>query len=140
MRSISCCLLLLLLGHDATAAGLALREAWIREAPPTADLLAGYAELANTGETPVRVTGARSAEFGAVELHEMRMDGGVMRMRALDAIEVPAGASVRLAPGGNHLMLTRPARALRAGDRVRIEFEVEGAAAVGADFEVRRPQ
>jgi len=63
-----------------------------------------------------------------------------MRMRALEAIEVPAGASVRLAPGGNHLMLMRPARALRAGDLVRIEFEVEGAAAVGADFEVRQPQ
>ena len=86
------------------------------------------------------MTGARSAEFGAVELHEMRMDGGMMRMRALEAIEVPAGASVRLAPGGNHLMLMRPARALRAGDRVRIEFEVEGAAAVGADFEVRQPR
>ena len=139
MRSTLCCLLLLL-GHDAAAAGLALREAWIREAPPTAAMLAGYAELANTGATPLRVTGARSADFGAVELHEMRMDGGMMRMRALEAIEVPAGASVRLAPGGNHLMLMRPARALRAGDLVRIEFEVEGAAAVGADFEVRQPQ
>jgi copper(I)-binding protein len=139
MRS-TLCGLLLLLGHGTAAAGLELREAWIREAPPTAAMLAGYAELANTGTAPLRVTAARSADFGAVELHEMRMDGGVMRMRALDAIEVPAGASVRLAPGGNHLMLMRPARALRAGDRVRIEFEVEGAAAVGADFVVRQPQ
>lgn len=138
MRS-TLCWLLLLVGHAAGAAGLELREAWIREAPPGARMLAGYAELANTGTAPLRVTGARSADFGAVELHEMRMDGGVMRMRALAAIEVPAGGSVRLAPGGNHLMLMRPTRALRAGDRVEIVFELEGASAVAAEFVVRRP-
>jgi hypothetical protein len=134
------CGMLLLFGPGATAAGLEVREAWIREAPPSATVLAGYAELSNPGPAPLRVTGARSADFGAVEIHEMRMDDGVMRMRALDAIELAPGASVRLAPGGNHLMLMRPARALRAGDRVAIVFEVEGATAVGVDFTVRQPR
>jgi copper(I)-binding protein len=139
MRAILC-VLSMLLAPCAGAAGLELRDAWIRAAPPSAQTLAGYVELANTGSAPLRVTAVGSPDFGAVELHEMRMDDGVMRMRALDAVEVPAGASVRLAPGGNHLMLMRPTRALRAGDRVAIEFEVEGAATLSADFTVREPQ
>jgi copper(I)-binding protein len=134
------CLVLMMLAPCATADGLELRDPWIRAAPPSAQALAGYVELANTGSMPMRVTAASSPDFGAVELHEMRMDGGVMRMRALDVIELPAGGSVRLAPGGNHLMLMRPARGLRGGDRVAIVFEVEGAAPVSADFIVREPR
>lgn len=134
------CLVLILLAPGAAAGGLELRDPWIRAAPPSAQAMAGYVELANTGSAPIRVTAASSPDFGAVELHEMRMDDGVMRMRALDAIELPAGVSVRLAPGGDHLMLMRPVRALRAGDRVEIVFEVEGGAAASADFSVREPQ
>lgn len=140
MRTLLLALLLLLPAARASAGGLEVRDAWIREAPPTAAVLAGYAELANGGDAPLRVVGASSADFRAVELHEMRMVEGVMRMRALESLEVPAHGSVRLEPGGNHLMLLDPARPLAAGARVGIRFEVEGGAPVLVEFEVRRPQ
>lgn len=140
MRAPLLALLLLLPAARASAGGLEVRDAWIREAPPTAAVLAGYAELANGGDAPLRVVGASSAGFRAVELHEIRMDQGVMRMRALESVVVPARGSVRLAPGGDHLMLLDPARPLAAGDRVGIRFEVEGAAPVLVEFEVRRPR
>lgn len=140
MRAPLLALLLLLPAARAHAGGLEVRDAWIREAPPTAAVLAGYAELANGGDAPLRVVGASSGDFRAVELHEMRMDQGVMRMRALPSVEVPAHGSVRFEPGGDHLMLLDPARPLAAGDRVGIRFEVEGAAPVLVEFEVRRPR
>lgn len=140
MRAPLLALLLLLTAARASAVGLEVRDAWIREAPPTAAVLAGYAELANGGDAPLRVVGASSAGFRAVELHEMRMDQGVMRMRALESVVVPAHGSVRLAPGGDHLMLLDPVRPLAAGARVAVSFEVEGGAPVVVEFEVRRPQ
>ncbi len=140
MRAPLLALLLLLPAARASAGGLEVRDAWIREAPPTAAVLAGYAELANGSDAPLRVVGAASGDFRAVELHEMRVDQGVMRMRALESIVVPAHGSVRLEPGGDHLMLLDPARPLAAGARVGIRFEVEGGAPVLVEFEVRRPR
>lgn len=140
MRAPLLALMLLLSAGRASAGGLEVRDAWIREAPPTAAVLAGYAELANGGDAPLRVVGASSAGFRAVELHEMRMDEGVMRMRALESVVVPAHGSVRLAPGGDHLMLLDPVRPLAAGARVGVSFEVEGGAPVVVEFEVRRPR
>lgn len=128
---------LLATATGAQAAGLAIDDPWIRAAPPGADVLAGYATLRNGADADITITGARSADFARVELHEMTMDGGMMRMRPLSGIAIPARRSVALAPGGTHLMLVEPKRALKLGDVVDLELLDASGAAHAARFEVR---
>lgn len=91
---------------------------WIREAPPAAPVRAGYLSLHNAGDADVTVLGARSESFGAIEIHEMVAgDDDTMRMRPVPQLVLPAGEKVVLEPGGLHLMLFRPARALARGER-----------------------
>ena len=130
-------LLTLLLAPTLACAGdLVVRDAWIRTGPPGAPL-AGYATFENTGGQPVSIVGATSAAFDRVELHEMRMADGLMRMRKLDVVEVPAGAAVPFSPGGNHLMLHGARSPLEPGETVAIEFVDAAGTRTTASFEVR---
>jgi copper(I)-binding protein len=58
-------------------------------------------------------------------MHEMRMEGNIMKMRALDKLELPAGKTVKFTPGAYHLMLLELKRPLRAGDVVPLTLEIE---------------
>ena len=128
---------LLLVAGTVQAAGLVFEDPWIRAAPPGADVLAGYATLRNDGDAALTITGGRSPDFERVELHEMTMAGGVMKMRALGGIALAAHGDVRLAPGGTHLMLVEPKRALKIGDVVEVELVDASGAAHAARFVVR---
>ncbi len=117
----------------------AFENAWIREAPPGAEVMAGYVTIHVRAGTSTALTSAGSTDFARVELHEMTMTDGVMRMRPLERVELPAGKTVALAPGGLHLMLFEPKRPLRAGDRVTLEFVLEDRTRHSVEFEVRKP-
>jgi copper(I)-binding protein len=133
-------LLPLLFASGLAGAGeLRVRDAWIRTGPPGAPL-AGYATFDNPGPGTLRVVAAESPAFERVELHEMRMAEGLMRMRKLDGLDVPAGASVAFAPGGDHLMLHGAKQPLAAGDAVEIEFVDAVGVRTRARFEVRAPR
>ena len=121
----------------AHACQLEAGDPWIRAAPPTAGVMAGYVSLSNPGTDAVAVTAASSPAFGAIELHEMAMDGDVMRMRPVQRIEVPAGGEVKLAPGGLHLMLFRPVAPLAVGDSATLSLTLDCGASVDVDFPVR---
>ncbi len=101
---------------------VAVMNAWIREAHPNASTNAGYMTLINTGSSSVSITGGRSADFDAVEFHEMGMQDGMMQMRALREVDIDAQSQVSFVPGGMHLMLKNPRVELRAGDRSDIEI------------------
>lgn len=108
----------------AFAGDLRGHDGWIREAPPVARVRAGYLVLENTGAVDLVVTGARSAAFGAIEIHTMvEGEGGAMRMRRVPELVVPAGGRVELQPGGLHLMLFRAQRPLAAGETVTVELD-----------------
>jgi periplasmic copper chaperone A len=110
-----------LLSVSAAAAEIFGREGWIREAPPVAPVRAGYAVLVNDGDREVVITSARSGHFGAVEIHTMTEGAdGVMRMRRLPELRIPAGGELRLQPGGLHFMLFRPREALASGDEAAL--------------------
>lgn len=113
-------------------------QAWIRAAPPTASALAGYARVRDTCGRAVAITGARSAAFGRVMLHATAMADGMSTMREAGSLRVPARGELRFAPGGNHIMLMQPRRALAPGQRVRIELLLADGRAVAADFTVQR--
>ena len=130
-------LLALGLAANATAAGhLVIEHAWIRTAPPGAMMLAGYATLRNAGDAPLTVTGADSADFAEVSLHQSVEENGVERMRALSPIEIAAGTSVGFAPGGRHFMLMRPKRELKQGDSVQIHISTSAGDGANAEFVV----
>lgn len=113
-----------------------LEQPWIRMLP--GDLpLAGYFELVNASNAPAVLVGAESPEFGGVMMHRSVSEGGTARMEHVDAVEVPAGGSVRFAPGGYHLMLMKRRSALAVGDRVPITLRFADGSHLSADFEVR---
>ncbi len=124
-------------GQAGAAGKLMVVHAWIRTAPPGAMMLAGYAVLRNVGDAPVTVTGAESADFGSVSLHQSVEENGVERMRPLGKLEIAPGASVDFTPGGRHFMLMQPKRDLKPGDSVKIHISTEAGGGVTADFPVR---
>lgn len=124
-------------GQAIAAGKLVVERGWIRAAPPGAMMLAGYASLRNAGAAPLAVTGADSADFGAVSLHQSIEENGVERMRPLGRIDIAPGASVEFAPGGRHFMLMRPRRALNIGDMVKIHIATESGDGETAEFCVR---
>jgi len=129
---------LLLAMGDAHAAGrLVVEHAWIRTAPPSALMLAGYATLRNDGDAPLTVNGADSTDFADVQLHMTVLEDGVERMRPTGKIEIAPGKSVEFAPGAKHFMLVRPKRELRAGEKVKIHISTMGGDGANADFVVR---
>ena len=92
--------------HDYKLGALEIGQPWARATPPTAPTGGGYLSVKNTGTTPDRLMSASSPAAGAVQVHEMKMDGNVMRMRELDGpLEIKPGETVTLAPGGMHLMM-----------------------------------
>lgn len=131
--------LLAALSSGVAFAGDALRieSPWLRSAPPGAMMRAAYAELRNTGDAPLRIVEARSEAFADVELHRTVEVDGVSRMRAAGVVEIAPGDSLRLQPGGLHLMLMRPRQVLDADAAVRIELLLDDGRSVSADFPQR---
>jgi hypothetical protein len=78
-----------------------------------------------TAKEWVRLVGAASPVAGVVEIHEMAMQGNVMRMRAVEGIDLAAGKPLELKPGGYHVMLMDLKRALKPGERIPVELRFE---------------
>lgn len=97
---------------------VAIMNAWIREAHPEAAMNAGYMTLINVGSEDVTLVGLESPAFEEVEIHEMAMVDGLMKMRDLTEMVVPSGGQARLEPGGTHLMLKGPQQHLTEGQTV----------------------
>lgn len=127
--------LLLLAACRPAPATLEAHEGWLR-AGPAEGPLAGYVRLHNGTRADLRCDGAESADFGAIEIHRSMVHDGMSHMMRDQVVEIPAGGRAELAPGGLHLMLFRPQRALQAGDRSRITLRC-GEQRVTADFVVR---
>jgi copper(I)-binding protein len=85
-----------------------------------------YMAFKNTGAAD-RLLSASTAASGSVEIHSMNMDGGVMRMRRLDGVDLPSSGTAVLAPGGLHMMLFGLKAPLRAGESFPLELRFEKA-------------
>lgn len=104
--------------HEYAAGDLRIAHPWTRPTSAGAPAAAGYMEITNVGRKADRLVSASSPAAARVELHQTSMDGGVMRMKALpEGVEIPPGGTIRLAPGGLHLMLFSPRTAFNEGDR-----------------------
>jgi copper(I)-binding protein len=95
-----------------------VEDAWVREAPPGARMLAAYLTVNNSGAEELVLVEVQSPAFSHIMLHNSEVVDGVARMTHLDEIVIPAQGSVQLEPGGMHLMMPAPEARLSAGDRV----------------------
>ena len=107
----------------AWAANLSVTDAWARATMPGQKVSAAYMQI--RADAPARLLSATSPVVPRVEVHEMKMDGGVMRMRQLQAIELPAGKTVSLEPGGLHIMLMNLPKPIAAGDVIPLTLVIE---------------
>ena len=123
-------------GQQAPEQPPMVSDAWIRGAPPTAAVLAGYLRL-TAGNKPLALTGARCGGFGATEIHRTVMQDGVAGMRAIERLELGSGDTVEFAPGGYHLMLMRPAAVPGTDARVACAFLSDGGGEIPFEAIVR---
>ncbi|MEP6968433.1 MAG: copper chaperone PCu(A)C, partial [Pseudomonadota bacterium] len=117
-------------------AAITLHDAWTRPAAAGMNA-AGYGAITNRGPHADRLIGAASAAASKVSIHESRSAGGVMSMRTLSDLAIPAGATVTFAPGGLHLMLEGLKRPLNPGARVAITLTFIKAGVVRSELVVR---
>lgn len=111
-------------------------EPWVRSTVAGQKATGAYLQISSA--TGGRLISAASPLAGLVEIHEMTMDGNVMKMRALpNGLELPAGKAVALKPGGLHVMLMDLKQALKAGDTVPLTLVVEGAGNKRETLEVK---
>ena len=117
---------------------LMLDNAWTRATPGGAKIAGGYITIENKGAAADKLIGGSSPAAGKVEVHEMAMDNGVMKMRPVkDGLPIPAGQSVKLAPGGYHIMLMELKAPLKKGGKVPITLNFEKAGAVNVTLDVQ---
>ena len=128
--------LLACLATPAGAGGpVQVLDPWVRATAPGQKVAGAYMEL--RGAEAAALVSASSPVAGTVELHTMRMEGDVMKMRAMERIDLPAGQSVKLAPGGLHLMLTDLKQPLKKGDTVPLTLVIEGRDKTKSTVEVK---
>lgn len=113
-------------------------DAWVREAPPTARMLAAYLTITNPGEQERVLVEVQSPVFSHVMLHKSEVVDGVARMIHMDEILIPAHASVQLEPGGLHLMMPAPETRLTEGNQVPLVLVFADGSRIEVQAEVRK--
>jgi hypothetical protein len=108
----------------AAQAQVTVKDAWVRATVPQQKATGAFMQLQSVQD--VKVISAQSPVAGVVEVHEMSMDGGVMKMRAIPSLALPAGKAVELKPGGYHVMLMDLKGQVKDGDTVPVTLVVEG--------------
>lgn len=131
--------LLLQIAAASTAAdgNLALRDAWIRAAPPSAPVMAGYMTIENRTRERKTLVGATSPAFNDITIHRTGEVHGVAQMIHTPRIDIVPHGELVFQPGGYHLMLAQAKRPLRAGDEVSIEFAFADGTRASTTFVVR---
>ncbi|HEV2212031.1 MAG TPA: copper chaperone PCu(A)C [Gammaproteobacteria bacterium] len=113
-------------------------QVWIREAPPGASVLAAYFTLENLTAGVLSLDSVNSPDFTTIEIHQSIEQDGQESMKKLDKLAVPPHGSVEFKPGGYHLMLMQPHKALHSGDTVSLALMFSDGSALAILAPVRR--
>ncbi|GHC60296.1 copper chaperone PCu(A)C [Limoniibacter endophyticus] len=123
--------------HEYKVGNLEIGHPWSRATLPGAVVGGGYLTITNNGTEDDRLVGGTTPVAKKVEIHEMKMDGGVMQMRQLDGgVAIPAGQTVKLDTGGYHLMLQELNAPLEKDTRVPLTLVFEKAGSVQVELAV----
>lgn len=123
--------------RPAAVAPIAISDAWAAPTPAGVTVAAGYLTLTNTQAAEDTLISVETARAGRAEVHEMAMEGDVMRMRRVEALTIPAGTSAALAPGGRHLMFYDVATPFAVGETIEVRLRFANAGEVAASLPVR---
>ena len=118
---------------------LLVTDAWVREAPPGAHMLAAYLTIENTSPQARVLRGVDSKQFSHVMLHKSEVVDGIARMTHVNHLEIPAHGSLALEPGSYHLMMPAAQKRLIAGDQVEFELHFADGESLHVQAEVRKP-
>ena len=124
-----------LVAAPMAAAQVTVADAWARAVVPGQSSTGAFMRI--TAATGATLVAAASSAAGIVEIHEMKMEAGVMKMNAVDRLPLPAGKPVELKPGGYHVMLMDLTRPLKEGDTIPITLTVVDGAGKSQQVEVR---
>lgn len=113
-------------------------DPWAAPTPGGVDVSGGFLTISNATGEDERLIAAASPRAARVEIHEMAMDGAVMRMRQVGALDIPAGETVALAPGGMHLMFFGVSQPFTEGESIPVTLTFERAGEVEVTLSVRR--
>ena len=127
--------LVLTLACGSAFSQVTVKDPWVRATVPAQKSTGAFMQLTSTQD--LRLVEARSPAAGVVEIHEMRMENNVMKMKAVDAIALPAGKTVNLASGGYHVMMMDLKGQVKEGDTVPITLVVEDAAKKRQTIEIK---
>lgn len=125
--------------HEFAKGDIKIGHPWSRVTPSAAPVAGAYLTVTNSGTESDRLIGGSTPVAERVEIHQMTMDDGVARMRPLaEGVEIAAGATAELAPGGTHIMLIKPDRQLVEGERFKATLEFARAGSIEVEFVVQR--
>lgn len=119
-------LLGLVLSTTVWADNVKVENAWVRATAPGQKVAGGFLDM--TADADMKLVGGSSPASDTLELHMMRMDGGVMEMRQIREIDLPKGKTVNLKPGGLHIMFINLKQQIKEGDKVPVTLTVRNAA------------
>jgi len=118
------------LAEDYQVKTLRVSNPFARATPPGAKVAGAFMTIKNVGPDADRLVSVSSPAAGLVEIHEMAMEGGMMKMRALKGIDLKPGATVELQPGGYHVMLEDLKQPLKQGEQIPVKLTFEKAGVV----------
>ena len=123
--------------EDVTLGSLKISAPWARATPKGASVGGGYMKITNSGTAPDRLVGGSTDIAGRFEVHEMKMEGGVMKMRPVaNGIEIKPGQTVTLDPSGYHVMFVGLKDQLKQGDRFKATLQFAQAGKIEVDFAI----
>ncbi|WP_432727832.1 copper chaperone PCu(A)C [Variovorax sp. W6] len=127
----------LLLTANAANAQVTVKDAWVRATVPQQKATGAFMQISAAQDT--KLVSASSPVTPVVEVHEMAMQDNVMRMRQIPALDLPAGKTVELKPGGYHVMLLDLKQQVKEGDTVPLTLTFEGKDGKRETVEVKAP-
>jgi copper(I)-binding protein len=123
--------------HEYELGSLTIKHPWSRATPKGAPVAGGYMTIINKGTSPDRLIGGSVEAAARFEIHEMSMEGGVMKMRELPkGVEIAPGATVELKPGSYHVMMMNLSKPFTQGERVKGTLTFEKAGKIDVEFAV----
>ena len=132
----------LFLSGCSSQGGVEATDLWVKSSEMSVQggMSAVYGTITNTSQQDVVLVGGQTAIAGVVEVHQVTMVGGEMKMQEIDGgLVIPAGMSIVLEPGGNHLMLMMLTDDLEAGEEITVTFDFDGAEDLTVDGIVAKP-
>lgn len=116
---------------------IVVSDAWVRAGPPTAKVLAAYMKIMNKSDEPRKLTAVSSGSFNKVEMHKTDIHEGMMKMVPQKYLEIPAGGSLKLEPGGYHLMLMNLKSVPQEGEQIDMELHFDNGQTLHISVPVR---